>query len=178
MATPGDRAFAQLQRAHQAFTPSLVARVFPTLTGADRGLVLAREEKLDAIYLRRARQRLAAINRLPPTRRRDRARKLIDREMTYLGQHIEQATRRITRDVEFFELRDSGATHAYWVLDPRLRNHTTDCRVMEGHVWPMSVLKVVNPSNRHAGCGCRLISVDRARALGLPLTRGYRTQAM
>lgn len=88
-------------------------------------------------------------------------RKIIKRERYYSELRINALVHRVDSLVEYANLRSSDSRSdfeggAEWVLDPAKKTHTEDCLAMAGKVWSWSVLRFVNPANRHPGCGCHL----------------------
>lgn len=96
------------------------------------------------------------------------------RERRYLEMHIAAATRRMRCDADMARLQERGEPGAVWVLGKR-QTHTPDCVAMAGRFWTWDVLREVNPANRHAGCGCALISEAQAKARGIRVVRGRRS---
>ncbi len=186
MASPTeyDRLTKRIERAQRKFQIDALVKLHPELRGETLARAVAREAMLDATFTRNMRTRVrTGLRRIysdPTVSGEQRARRikvLESNERRYLVQHIAAASQRMVHEATWSRLVESGAEFAYWLMDFTKRTHTPDCLAMEGKVWPMSVLDPrtgVNPSNRHAGCGCRLISVQEARARGLALRRGYR----
>jgi hypothetical protein len=92
---------------------------------------------------------------------RDRVRAIIQRERHYSKLRIEALVKRIDGIVEYTNLRMADPRSDYqggalWVLDDSKETHTADCLAMAGKVWSWAVLRLVNPANRHPGCGCHL----------------------
>ena len=90
------------------------------------------------------------------------------RERTYSKMRTDAVARRLDLRVEEDGVRRSSPEGAYWVLDLTRRTHTKDCLAMANRAWSWRVLTVIRPSNRHLGCGCRLYTLDFARATGMP----------
>jgi hypothetical protein len=59
----------------------------------------------------------------------------------------------------------------YWELGNR-KNHTADCLFMAGKNWSWKTLAVVNPANRHPGCGCTIKPWRDGKPDGDSLTKG------
>ena len=92
---------------------------------------------------------------------RERIRKVIQRERYYSRLRMKALVRRLDGIVEYTKLRSDDPRSdfeggALWVIDPTKETHTDDCLAMAGKVWSWNVLRLVNPANRHPGCGCHL----------------------
>jgi hypothetical protein len=81
------------------------------------------------------------------------------KEKRYRQQQVEEATRRTNRAQEMDHIRSISPVGATWVLGDK-KHHTPDCLAMAGYAWNWSVLAIVNPANRHPGCGCTLRPVQ------------------
>jgi DNA-binding CsgD family transcriptional regulator len=148
----------------------------------DRVLALAREQRYALTYARRMQIRLRLGLRevrndmlARPADRDRRVRQVMELERVYLARHIAASGRRLRADREMWSLKLRGERGAVWLIDESLRTHTADCLAMAGKWWPWRVLDQINPGNRHAGCGCRLVGREIADARGIPYTLGYLT---
>lgn len=95
-------------------------------------------------------------------------RKALDRERRFNMMRQQAANRRLTLRIEEAQVQAISPEGAYWLIDPALRTHTSDCLAMAGKLWSWEILRRIRPSNRHAQCGCRLLPAGVARANGLP----------
>ena len=188
MATPTIRAthaIRRIERAKRRFNVRALGKLYPDLPGPSLAEALLREQRLDRIYeqrmatrLRQGFRRLGLDPTLSAQERQQKEAKLLEQEQRFLRMHIAAAQNRMLREAEMQRLQRSGEQGAYWLIDWSKRTHTADCLAMEGRYWSWDVLGKINPANRHAGCGCRLISIQEARNRGLAVRRGYRSRAM
>lgn len=143
--------------------------------GADERVlkaVIRDEMRLERIFqgkmLKRLREDLRDALRAPDSfQRRERLRKVVDREKRYGRLREESLARRMSGRMRLAALKLESPRGAYWKLSPNVRSHTWDCLVMGEKWWPHSVLERVNPANRHHGCACELLGEDEAVRLGL-----------
>lgn len=92
---------------------------------------------------------------------KNRISEIVKRERYYSNLRMSALIKRLNDSIDYERLRSEDPRSDYsggalWVLDPSKDTHTADCLLMEGKVWSWRVLRVVNPANRHFGCGCRL----------------------
>lgn len=172
---------ARIRQAHSRFQMESLRRLYPDLAGTLLDRKYEEERSRDEEFLTRMESRIrlkveAAFNdpNLTPAEKARKARTALSLEQHYFKRHLSEAAWRMARTAEMIRLKEAGEPGAYWLMDSGLQSHTADCLAMESRVWPWSVLDVVNPANRHPGCGCKLIAEGMARQLGLPVKRGYR----
>lgn len=111
--------------------------------------------------LARIREDLSVIYATNKSDLETKIKQTIKREKYYNKLRIEALVRRISMIVQHVNMRaadprsdfDGGAL---WIMDMDKKTHTEDCLAMQGKVWSWSVLRFVNPANRHPGCGCHL----------------------
>jgi predicted transcriptional regulator len=173
-----ESAFAAISRAHARFHRSALAQSSPDLTGAARDDVLERERDLGDSYLTNARSRLrqgfSDIDAEAPEASLQ-AQGLLARERRFLDQHLAASANRLLKAGDVAELAAMGESHGVWVLDESKRTHTRDCEMVANRSWPLDFLREFLLT-RHAGCGCRAISLEQARRQGLDVQRGVMTQ--
>jgi hypothetical protein len=172
----------RIRQAHSAFQLGAMKRLYPDLAGTLLEERYELERERDEEFLSRMESRLrrkieAAVGdpNLTATEKAHKARVALDAEKRYFRRHLSEAAWRMARNAEMIRLKEAGESGAYWLMDKGLKSHTTDCLAMEGRVWPWTVLDVVNPANRHPGCGCKLISEGTAIKRGLPIKKGYQS---
>lgn len=184
MATPANRTYRELvgriSRAQSTFRIAALGQLYPALKGQALAEALGRERQRDTAYARNMRARMRrgvsaifADPTLTEAERGARIEGLARLERSYLERHISAAGRRMAKEAELERLleREAGGV---WVLG-RTKVHTPDCLAMAGRWWPESVLRKINPANRHNGCDCSVVSEAQARARGIPVRRGYVT---
>ena len=171
----------RIRQAHSRFQMESLRRLYPDLAGTLLDSKYEEERKRDEEFLARMESRIrlkieAAFSdpNLTQAEKARKARSALSLEQHYFKRHLSEAAWRMARTAEMIRLKEAGEPGAYWLMDSGLASHTDDCLAMEGRVWPWAVLDLVNPANRHPGCGCKLIAEGVARQMGLPLKRGYR----
>lgn len=102
-----------------------------------------------------------------------RIQEIVQREKNYNKLRLRATVRRTARIAEHFEMRSDDPRNdweggALWLMDPTKKEHTLDCLAMEGETWAWSVLRWINPANRHAGCGCKLVPDDSSPRITRP----------
>lgn len=168
--------------AHRRFHVKALTALHPGVKGPERARALAREARLGQAYthnmsrrLQEGLQRIKLDPSLTDAERDARARMLLATEQRYLHMHLTEAARRVAREAELHRLIEAGESSGFWLMDPSVHRHTPDCVAMGNRLWPMDVLRRVNPATRHAGCRCRIISESDARRMGHAIVRGYMT---
>lgn len=111
--------------------------------------------------LNRIRDDVRGFKDMDKSQIRDRIRKIIQRERYYSQLRVKALVKRLDGIAEYLRLRTNDprsdfAGGALWVIDPTKETHTDDCVAMAGKVWSWNILRLVNPANRHPGCGCHL----------------------
>jgi hypothetical protein len=126
---------------------------------------ISRELVFEDIAYRRSLERIKADVRqfkyMDKFEMRERIRKVIRRERYYAKLRVDALVKRLDGITEYIKLRSQDPRSdfqggALWVIDPTKQTHTDDCVAMAGRVWSWNVLRLVNPANRHPGCGCHL----------------------
>ena len=126
---------------------------------------LARELVFEDLAYRRSliriRKDVNQFKDLDRNQMRERVQKVIHRERYYSKLRVNALVKRLDGIIEYIKLRSQDPRSdfgggALWVLDPTKKTHTEDCLAMAGKVWSWNVLRLVNPANRHPGCGCHL----------------------
>jgi len=126
---------------------------------------ISRELVFEDIAYRRSLDRIKAdVQQFKDFDRNDlrvRIQKIIQRERYYSQLRVKALVRRLDGIVQYIKLRTQDPRSdfsggALWVIDPTKKTHTDDCVVMAGKVWSWNILRLVNPANRHPGCGCHL----------------------
>jgi hypothetical protein len=175
-------AVRKIRQAHSRFQLESLKRLYPDLAGTLFEQRYEIERERDEEFLSRMEARLrqkieAAVGdpNLSATEKARKSKIALDAERRYFRRHLSEAAWRMARNAEIVRLKEAGEPGAYWLMDNGLKTHTDDCLAMEGKVWPWSVLDVINPANRHPGCGCRLIAENVAISRGLPVKRGKQT---
>lgn len=124
-----------------------------------------RERDFHQIFLTRSQARIIRdidlAMALPVDQQLPRLRELVAREKHYCRLHLMAFERRMHRLIEHVSLRmddprDDFEGGAHWQLDWSKATHTEDCLIMQGKTWSWQVLRLINPTNRHAFCGCSL----------------------
>jgi len=118
----------------------------------------------DAAYrnsLGRIQRDIVQLKSMDKIRLRDRIRDIVHRERYYNKLRLEALSRRLNGVFDHHKLRSEDPRSDYsggalWVMDYSKETHTNDCVAMAGKVWSWAVLRYVNPTNRHPGCGCSL----------------------
>jgi Homeodomain-like domain len=172
----------RITSAHRRFHVRAINTMYPTLQPPERTKALVREQRLGQTYLARMQRRLSeglrrigADQTLTSGERDARARTLMATEQRYLQLHLTETARRVAREAELHRLIEAGERSGFWLMDPSVHRHTPDCVAMGNRLWPMAVLREINPATRHAGCACRIISEADARRMGHAIVRGYMT---
>ena len=131
-----------------------------------RRMHLEREYQFEDLSYRRAIERMSGDLRVARVLNSDnmaqRIQEIVQREKNYNKLRLRATVRRTARIAEHFEMRSEDMRNdweggALWLMDPTKKEHTLDCLAMEGETWAWGVLRWINPANRHAGCGCKLI---------------------
>ena len=126
---------------------------------------MSREQLFESLAFRRSLSRIKAdiakFKNYDKVQIRDRIRQVVGRERYYSRLRVDALAKRIDGIAEYTNLRIADprsdyAGGALWVLDPTKETHTDDCLAMAGRVWSWATLRLVNPANRHPGCGCHL----------------------
>ena len=180
-----ETALNRILTAHRRFHTRAMTALHPGVKGPERARALAREQRLGQQYTHNMSRRLQeGLHRikldpsLSDPERDERARVLLATEQRYLQMHLTESARRVAREAELHRLIESGASSGFWLMDPSVHRHTPDCVAMGNRLWPMDVLRRVNPATRHAGCRCRIISEADARRMGHAIVRGYMTSGV
>lgn len=132
-------------------------------------VALARERELEAIYQRRARERIRAALNLATTGRDASARtaateSAFRREKNYARQRALASGARVFASISQQALEEQSPLGAFWRLGIA-KDHTPDCVAMAGKFWPWEVLRRIHPL-LHVGCQCALYSYGEAIAAG------------
>ena len=144
-----------------------------------RRMHLEREYQFEDLSYRRAIDRMSGdlrAARITHSRNMSqRIEEIVQREKNYNKLRLRATVRRTARIAEHFEMRsedvrDDWEGGALWLMDPTKKEHTLDCLAMEGETWAWGVLRWVNPANRHAGCGCKLVPDSASPRITRPPT--------
>lgn len=92
-------------------------------------------------------------------------------ESTYYQQHRDESNRRRAEARNMDMVKRTSEQGGHWHLGAR-KNHTADCLFMAGKNWSWDTLAVVNPQNRHPGCGCTIGPWVAGKPDGDSLTKG------
>lgn len=104
------------------------------------------------------------------------------RELGYIDKHFNEMVRRMSRATEMVDLVRSSPSGALWKMGVA-KEHTADCIAMDDKIWDWGALAIVNPSNRHPRCTCKLLPIPKSRSdekvynisdLGPDVYEGYR----
>lgn len=93
------------------------------------------------------------------------------KERKYYQQHRDESNRRSSEARNMDNVKKTSERGGYWELGNR-REHTADCLFMAGKNWSWETLAVVNPANRHPGCGCTVKPWRDDKPDGDSLTKG------
>ena len=144
-----------------------------------RRMHLEREYQFEDLSYTRAISRMSADLRiarvLNDKNLERRIEEIVQREKNYNKLRLRATVRRTARIAEHFEMRSEDVRNdweggALWLMDPTKKEHTLDCLAMEGETWAWGVLRWINPANRHAGCGCKLVPDSNAPRITRPPT--------
>lgn len=92
-------------------------------------------------------------------------------ERRYYAQHRDESNRRKSEARNMDNVKKTSQRGGYWELGNR-KEHTADCLFMAGKNWSWKTLGVVNPANRHPGCGCTIKPWRADKPDGDSLTKG------
>jgi hypothetical protein len=143
----------------------------PQLEPTDVDEVLDRERRYQAEFMRKMSRRVKrdlpeALKIEEGAKRREAIQKIVERERRYIQMRREALSGRLAGFADMKRLQEASPQGAYWQLSNTVRTHTPDCIAMSGKVWPWPVLRKWHPP-LHAGCPCRLLGIEEAKARGL-----------
>lgn len=162
-------------RAQERFPLQALIDQHPALGGRALADAVQREQARSSEFRRRMIERVHEDMRRQDTPEAQRA--ALHREQRYLEQHFAAVAKRLRAETDISRLEAAGETGGVWVMSDHVRKHTADCVRMHGRFWPLHILRLYGPQNRHAGCECQVISVAEAARRGIPWTRGRATKS-